>query len=96
MPLISIPSVDEVVQDMITCQIQWQLSDTEMGRAVCGEISDPGKTVRGWKTGTTPTPVAIQAFKYLKALVQITNNSPLCDAEENYGLAHSALPAVLQ
>lgn len=96
MPLISIPSTDETIRDMIESQIKWHLSDRDFGLCVLGQVSDPGKTVRGWKTGTTPTPVAIQAFKYLKALVQITNNSPLCDAEENFALAHSALPAVLQ
>lgn len=96
MPLISIPSVSDTVQDMITCQTKWHLSDTDMGLACLGDVADPGKTVRGWKTGTTPTPVAIQAFKYLKALVSITNNSPLCDAEENYGIAHAALPKGLQ
>lgn len=96
MPLIDIPSTDETIRDMIECQIKWHLSDRDYGVCILGDVSDPGKTVRSWKTGTVPTPVAIQAFKYLKALVQITNNSPLCDAEENYAIAHSALPAVLQ
>lgn len=95
MPLISIPSVSEIVSDMLECQIKWHLSDTDFGRCVLSDVSDPGKTVRGWKTGTVPTPPAIQSFLYLKALVQIANNSPL-DAEENYSLAHSALPEQLQ
>ncbi len=95
MPLISIPSVDEIVQDMLNCQVAWHLSDAEFGRAILGDVMDPGKTARGWKLGAEPSPPAIQSFLYLKALVAITNNSPL-DAEENYSLAHSALPEVLQ
>lgn len=96
MPLTSIPSVDAIVEDMIECQIRWGLSNREMGEAVLGLVADPAKTVMGWKAGSYPTPVAIQAFKYLKALVAITNNSPLSDAEENYAIAHSTLPAALQ
>lgn len=96
MGLVSIPSGDETVADMIECQIKWHLSDSVFGACVLGDVSDPGKTVRSWKTGATPTPVAIQAFKYLKALVAITNNSPLSDAEENYAIAHSTIPAALQ
>lgn len=91
MPLTAIPAADQIVQDMIECQVKWHLSDQDYGRAILGDVADPGKTVRGWKTGSVPTPVAVQAFAYLKALVLITNNNPLCDAEKNYRLAFSAL-----
>lgn len=95
MPLIN--HADPLVAEMLEAQIKWGLSDNDFGRAILGaDISDPGKTVRGWRGDRPPTPTALQSFKYLKALVAITNNSPLSDAEENYAIAHSNLPAALQ
>ncbi len=96
MPLVSTTSLSEIVSDMINCQVSWGLSEKQFGDAILGPVADSAKTVRGWKTGTIPTPPAIQSFLYLKALVSIANNSPLSDAEENYRLAFAALPEALQ
>lgn len=94
MPLIN--HADPQIAELLEAQVKWGLSDAEFGRAVLGDVEDPGKTVRGWRSQRAPTPTALQAFKFLKALVAITNNSPLSDAEENYSLAHSALPVALK
>jgi hypothetical protein len=95
MPLIK--HADPAIAELLEAQVKWGLSDTQFGEAILGkDISDPGKTVRGWRGDRPPTPTALQSFKYLKALVAITNNSPLSDAEENFSLAHAALPAALQ
>ena len=95
MPLIT--HAKPVVQDMLECQMKWHLSDTDFGHCILGDVQDAGKTVRGWKSGSsTPTPPAVQSFRFLKTLVAICNNSPLCDAEENYGLAHGILPGCLK
>jgi hypothetical protein len=98
MPIIDIPSTSDILKEMLECQIKWHLSDADFGRVILGAVSDPGKIVRGWKAGAYgrgPTVTAIESFRRLKVLVAIANNSPL-DAEENYAIAHSALPAVLQ
>ena len=97
MPLID-TAITDIIKEMLDCQNQWHLSDTDFGLCVLGPVSDPGKIVRGWKSGAEgrgPSVTAIQSFKRLKALVAIANNSPL-DAEENYSIAHAALPPVLQ
>lgn len=91
-------SATKIVTDMLECQIKWHLSDTDFGFCVLGHVSDPGKIVRGWKSGADgrgPSVTAQLSFQRLKALVAITNNSPL-DAEDNYAIAHAALPSVLQ
>jgi len=98
MPLIDIPSTSDILKEMLECQIKWHLSDADFGRVVLGAVGDPAKIIRGWKSGADgrgPTVTAIESFRRLKALVTIANNSPL-DAEENYAIAHSSLPAILQ
>lgn len=97
MPLIDATTTD-ILKEMFDCQNQWRLSDKEFGEAVLGGVGDAAKIVRGWKSGADgrgPSVTAQLSFQRLKALVAIANNSPL-DAEENYSIAHAALPEVLQ
>jgi hypothetical protein len=98
MPIVTITNATEILADMLACQVKWHLSDTDFGRCILGDVSDPGKIVRGWKAnadGRGPSVTAQLSFLRLKALVKITDNSPF-DAEENYAIAHAALPEVLQ
>lgn len=97
MSLIDTPTAD-ILKEMFDCQNQWRLSDKDFGLCILGPVLDPAKIVRGWKSGAEgrgPSVTAVQSFKRLQALVAIANNSPL-DAEENYSIAHAALPSVLQ
>lgn len=98
MPLVAVSNASEILADMLECQVKWHLSDTDFGRVVLGDVADPGKVVRGWKSGADgrhPILTAQLSFLRLKALVAICNNSPL-DSEENYSIAHASLPEVLQ
>lgn len=97
MPLID-ATTPAILKEMFDCQNKWRLSDKEFGLCILGPVLDPAKIVRGWKSGAEgrgPSVTAVQSFNRLKALVAIANNSPL-DAEENYSIAHTALPEVLQ
>lgn len=95
MPLVELNPITR--ESMLAAQALWGLSDSEFGRAVVGTVEDPAKVVRAWKTGhSEPSPTARQAFHYLEAHVRIANNNPLCDAEENYRIAHGALPECLK
>jgi hypothetical protein len=95
MPLIS--HTNPEVADILEHQIKWGLDDTAMGLALLGpDAKRPGQVVRAWKAGESPSGAVGQAFRYLKALAAITDNSPLSDAEENYNLAFCALPKEMQ
>ena len=98
MPLVTISDATDILRDMMEHQVKWCLSDADFGRVVLGDVTDPGKIIRGWKSGADgrgPSVTSQLSFLRLKALVRITDNSPL-DGEENYSIAHAALPSVLQ
>lgn len=81
--------------DILNFQKSMDISDRELGLMLVGPIADPAGKVRGWKAGKEPTFANLLAFHYLRALVSIANLNPTY-GEDIYGIAHSALPSVLQ
>lgn len=96
MPLVD--AAAPTIEDIIAFQRDTTLSDTQMGLAIIGDVSDPGAKFREMKAPTNlrePTKANLLAFRYLKALHRIVSCNPH-DGEELYHIAFNALPAALQ